>query len=153
ALALELMKRTGSEPQIREVLSLAPRAAGEKLLTGEIDVAFMLTSWEAPVVQRLLADERVALAGFPHADAFVALYPFLKKLVVPRGVTDLAKDQPPADVVLIATKASLVVGKDLHPALQYLLLNAAAEIHSGPSIFHHTNEFPAAEAIDIPLSS
>jgi len=153
ALALELMKRTGSEPQIREVLSLAPRAAGEKLLTGEIDVAFVLTSWEAPVVQRLLADERVALAGFPHADAFVALYPFLKKLVVPRGVTDLAKDQPPADVVLIATKASLVVRKDLHPALQYLLLNAAAEIHSGPSIFHHTNEFPAAEAIDIPLSS
>jgi len=28
------------------------------------------------VVQRLLADERVELAGFPHADAFVALYPF-----------------------------------------------------------------------------
>jgi hypothetical protein len=32
------------------------------------------------------------------------------------------------------------------------LLNAAAKVHSGPNIFHHANAFPAAEAIDIPLS-
>src|SRR5262245_25150773 len=57
------------------------------------------------------------------------------------------------NTVLIATKASLVVRSDLHPAIQYLLLNAAREIHSGPSIFNHANEFPAAEAVDIPLSS
>jgi TRAP-type uncharacterized transport system substrate-binding protein len=152
ALALELMKRTRSEPQIGEVLALAPRVAGEKLLAGEIDVAFMMTAWEAPEVQQLLADERVGLSGFPHADAFVALYPFLNKVVVPRGVTDLAKDRPSTDVTLIATKASLVVRKDLHPAIQYLLLNAATEIHSGPSLFNHANSFPAAEAIDIPLS-
>jgi TRAP-type uncharacterized transport system substrate-binding protein len=153
ALALELMRRTGSEREFGEVLALAPRLAGEKLLASEIDVAFMTTSWESPVVQQLLADERVGLSGFQHADAFVALYPFLNKVVVPRGVTDIAKDQPPTDVILIATKASLVVRKDLHPAIQYLLLNAAAEIHSGPSIFHHANAFPAAEAIDIPLSN
>lgn len=153
ALSLELAKRTGMERQVDEWLALPPRAAGEKLLAGEIDVAFMMTSWESPVVQQLLADQRIELSGFPHADAFVALYPFLHKVVVPRGVTDLAKDQPPADLVLIATKASLVVRKDLHPAIQYLLLNAAVEIHSGPSIFHHANEFPAAEAVDIPLSN
>ena len=42
--------------------------------------------------------------------------------------------------------------KDLHPAIQYLLLNTAREIHSRQSIFHRANEFPAAEADDIPLS-
>ena len=45
-----------------------------------------------------------------------------------------------------------MVRADLHPAIQYLLLNAAREIHSGPSIFNHANAFPAAEAIDMPLS-
>jgi len=55
-------------------------------------------------------------------------------------------------VVLVATRASLVVRSDLHPALQYLLLNAAAKIHSGPNIFHRANAFPAAQAVDIPLS-
>src|SRR5271165_5949620 len=153
ALTLQLIKRTGMEGQISEVLALAPRAAAKKLLAGEIDVAFMMASWDSPVVQQLLADERIGLSGLPRADAFVALYPFLRKVVVPRGVTDLAKDQPPADMVLIATKASLVVRKDLHPAIAYLLLNAATQIHSGPSIFNHANEFPTAEAIDIPLSN
>src|SRR6516165_6535823 len=153
ALTLELIKRTGMELQVGELLALDPREAADKLKAGEIDVAFMMNSWDAPVVQQLLADERVALSGFPHADAFVALYPFLNKVIVPRGVTDLARDQPPADVTLIATKTTLVVRQDLHPALQYLLLNAATEIHSRPSIFNRANEFPAAEAIDMPLSS
>jgi TRAP-type uncharacterized transport system substrate-binding protein len=153
ALTLELIKRTGMEAQLSELLTLAPREAGEKLLAGEIDAAFMMAAWESPVVQQLLADERVALSSFLHADAIVALYPFLSKVVVPRGVTDIAKDRPPADVTLIATKASMVVRKELHPAIQYLLLNAAAKIHSGASIFHHANQFPAAEAIDIPLSN
>ena len=153
ALSLELIKRTGMERQIGELLALGPREAAEKLTAGEIDVAFMMNSWGAPVIQQLLADDRVALSGFPHADAFVALYPFLNKVIVPRGVTDLARDQPPADVTLIATKTSLVVRQDLHPALQYLLLDVATEIHSGPSIFNRANEFPAAEAINMPLSS
>ena len=104
----------------------------------------------SPTVQQLLADERVALAGFTHADAFVALFPFLNKVVVPRGVVSIPDDRPPANVVLIATRASLVVRKDVHPAIQYLLLNAAVKIHSAPSIFHPANAFPAAEAIDIP---
>jgi TRAP-type uncharacterized transport system substrate-binding protein len=152
ALALELMERTRIEPQIGEVLALTPRVAGERLLAGEIDVAFMMSAWESPRVQQLFADERVGLSSFPHADAFVALYPFLNKVVVPRGIADLTKDRPPTDVTLIATKASLVVPRDLHPAIQYLLLHAATEIHSGRSLFNNANVFPAAEAVDIPLS-
>jgi TRAP transporter TAXI family solute receptor len=141
ALSLELIKRNGMERQVGELLPLGPREAAEKLKAGEIDVAFMMTSWDAPVVQDLLADERVALSGFPHADAIVALYPFLTKVIVPRGVTDLPRDQPPADVTLMATKTILAVRADLHPAIQYLLLNAASEIHSGPSIFNRANAF------------
>src|SRR5262249_14686392 len=109
--------------------------------------------WDAPLVQQLLADERVALSGFPHADAFVALYPFLTKVIVPRGVADLAQHQPPQDVSLIATTPSLVVRQDLHPRPHYLLLNAATATDAAPSILKRPNEFPAAEAIDVPLSS
>lgn len=152
ALSLELIKRSGMEGLFGQVFALPPRAAVDQLLAGEIDVAFMLAPWESPEVQQLLADERIALFGFPHAGALVALYPFLSQVVVPKGVTDILNDRPPTDVTLIATKASLVVRNDLHPAIQYLLLNAAAKIHSGPSIFNRPSAFPAAEAIDIPLS-
>ena len=67
-------------------LPLTPGAGGEALLKGEIDCACMLTGADAPIVKKLLADERVALASFPRADAYVALYPYLRKLTVPRGV-------------------------------------------------------------------
>ena len=41
---------------------------------------------------------------------------------------------------------------DLHPALQYLLLETASAIHGGPGVFNKAGEFPAAEPIDLPLS-
>ncbi len=153
ALSLELLARNGIDRNFAELLPLTPRAAGEKLLSGEIDAALMLTSWDAPEVRQLLASERVELASFPRTDAYIALYPYLNKLVVPAGVGDLAKNRPPTDVVLFAPKASLVVRSDLHPAIQYLLLDAAAQVNSRPGIFQKAGQFPAAESIDFPLSS
>jgi hypothetical protein len=67
-------------------------------------------------------------------------------------VADLARNLPPTDVTLLAVEASLVVRTDLNPAIQYLLLEAAAEIHGGPEIFHKAGRFPAAEAVDLPLT-
>jgi hypothetical protein len=49
-------------------------------------------------------------------------------------------------------EASLIVRHDLHPALQYLLLDAATDVHSLPGIFHRPGRFPAPEEVDLPLS-
>jgi TRAP transporter TAXI family solute receptor len=151
-LALELLGRNGIDQNYAQLLPLAPQQAGEKLLKGEIDAALMLASWASPMVRQLLSDKNVEPAGFPRADAYVALYPFLTKLTVPAGVGDLAKNRPPTDVTLFATKASLAVRGDLHPAIQYLLLEAAQEIHSRPGMFQKAGQFPAPESIDLPLS-
>lgn len=151
-LALELLARNEIGPRFAQLLALTQREAGEKLLRGEIDAALMISSWDSPVVQQLLADENVGPMGFPRADAYVALYPYLNKLTVPAGVGDLAKNRPPKDVTLFAPKASLVVRRDLHPALQYLLLDAAEQIHSAPGIFQKAGQFPALESSDLPLS-
>lgn len=152
ALTLELLARNGIDENFAELLALSPRAAGEKLVRGEIEAALMLTSWDSSVVRQLLANSNVELASFPRADAYVALYPFLNKVIVPAGVGDMAKNRPPNDAVLFAPKASLAVRNDLHPAIQYLLLDAAVQIHSGPGIFRKSGQFPAAESIDLPLS-
>ena len=152
AIALKLLALNGINESFAQLLSLTPQQAGEKLLRNEIDAAFILTSWDSPVVQRLLTAKGIELASFPRTDAYIALYPSLNKLTVPAGVADLAKNRPPTDVLLFAPKASLVVRHDLHPAIQYLLLDAAEKIHSGPGIFQKAGQFPAAESIDLPLS-
>ncbi len=151
-LAVKLLVANGIDRGVVQLLPLTAHDAGEQLLSGRIEAALMVAGWESPVVRRLLAAKEVELASFPRADAYTALFPFLNKVTVPAGVGDLAKDRPPADAVLLAPKTSLVVRKDLHPAIQYLLLDAATEIHSGAGIFQKAGQFPAAEPGDLPLS-
>jgi hypothetical protein len=151
ALAKRLLALGGIDERSAELLSLPPEEAADALVRGRIDLAAILTSWDAPVVQQLLAAPDVELGSYPRADAYVALNPHLGELVLPQGVADLARNVPSNDVVLLAPKASLVVRKDLNPALQYLLLEAASEVHSRPGLFHRAGEFPAPEAIDLPL--
>jgi len=152
ALALDLAKRTKVDTIVSEFLDLPPLASAEKLIAGEIDAAFIVTGWDSPVVQRLISAKGIDIGNFQRADALVALYPYLNKLVLPAGIFDLLANRPPADIVLLAPKASLAVRADLHPAVQHLLLTAAVQIHSQPGIFQRAGQFPAAESIDLPLS-
>jgi TRAP-type uncharacterized transport system substrate-binding protein len=152
-LARRLLALNGVADTSVVLLGLPPEQSAEALLRGEIDGAVMLTSWQSPVVRRLLVADGIVLEGYPRADAYVALFPSLYKVVLPTGVADLARNIPPRDVTLLAVEASLVVRKDLHPALQYLLLEAASEIHGGPEIFNKAGRFPAAEAVNLPLST
>lgn len=152
ALALQLFALGGIDSSAADLLALTPEESADRLTRGEIDAAVFLTSWSAPIVQWLLLAEGITLASFPRADALVARIPVLNKRVLPAGVADLARGVPPTDVTLVASKASLAVRRDLHPALKYLLLSAALEIHAAPSIFQHAGEFPALEAVDLPLA-
>ena len=151
-LAHELAAAMGVDLDRTEVLELGPADAGEQLLKGDLDLISIVAAWDAPIVRRLLLDHSVQLRDWPRADAHAALRPYLTKLVLPRGVADLASDRPPEDVRLLAAKASLVVRADLHPALHYLLLEAASEVHGGPGVFNRAGDFPAAEPVDLPLS-
>jgi TRAP-type uncharacterized transport system substrate-binding protein len=152
-LARRLLALNGVDEKSVVLLGLRPEQGADALIRGEIDGVVTLTSWRSPVVQRLLLADSIALETYPRADAYVALFPSLSKLVLPTGVADLAKNIPPADVTLLAVEVSLVARDDLHPALQYLLLQAASEIHGGPEIFHKAGRFPAAEAVNLPLSA
>lgn len=117
ALAEELLPAIGQDLSRIEVVDMTGAEAGEALLRGELDLVVMVSGWEPPIVHRLLAAPGITTLSAPRADAHVALRPYLSKLILPRGVADLARDRPPADVQLIAAKASLLVRKDLHPAI------------------------------------
>jgi hypothetical protein len=132
--------------------AFSPERAAAALVAGQLDAVIIDTAWESPAVQRLLADPSIDLASFPRADAYVALLPHLSKVRLPMGVASLASNRPSQDVTLIAAKASLVVRSDLHPALQYLLIDAAEKVHGGPGVFNGAGAFPAAEQVDLPLS-
>jgi TRAP-type uncharacterized transport system substrate-binding protein len=152
-LALKLLALNGFDARQLQIFEYPPQEAAQALLAKKLDAVLMLTAWESPVVQSLARAPDITLHEFSRADAYIALDPRFNKVVLPRGVADLANDRPPRDTTLIASKASLVVRKDVHPALQYLLLRAAMEVHARAGMFHRAGEFPAAEEIDLPLST
>jgi hypothetical protein len=97
--------------------------------------------------------EGFRLMSFSQADAFVRRWPFLSKLTLPRGAIDLVRDIPARDVTLVAPVAALVARDSIHPALIDVLLQAAAEAHGGPGLFHRAGEFPNPRQVDFPLST
>jgi TRAP-type uncharacterized transport system substrate-binding protein len=151
ATMMKLLRLLGGDPQGYELLALPPERAAQELQAGRIDGMALVAGWESPLVRRLLADPALDLVSFVRADAFTALEPSLEERVLPMGVADLARNRPPQDVRLLGTKASLVVRGELHAAVEYLLLEAASEIHGGPGMFQKAGQFPAAEGVDVPL--
>ncbi|MEW5781135.1 MAG: TAXI family TRAP transporter solute-binding subunit [Pseudomonadota bacterium] len=120
-----------------------------------IDAAFVVGPTQSATVWTLLHTPGVRLMNLVHAAAYTRQFPWLNKLVLPRGAIDLAQDQPPTDIELLAPTATLVVRADTHPALIDLMMQAMTEAHGGAGIFQRAGEFPrptAAGSVDFPLS-
>lgn len=151
-LARELLAQNGINGGNTELLPLNAAKASAQLFAGNIDAAMIVASVDAPAVQQLLGSPEVELVSLKRADAFVARYPYLSKVVLPQGFSDFEDDRPRTDVEMVAVKTNLVVRRDLPSPVQYLLLEAATKIHSHPEVFQKAGEFPAAQTTDLPLS-
>lgn len=152
-LALAILEASGLEAgrNVTLVDSIGP-AAADALIGGAVDVVFIVTGPGAPVVRRLVQTDGIRLLSFSRASAYVARLPFLHQLTLPRGALDLVRDLPSADISLVAPTANLVANESLHPAIAYLVLQAAREVHSGPGPFHRAGEFPSPTDADFPLA-
>lgn len=142
-LALQLLEANEISANSKNLLPVAGLNAAEALQQGQIDAAFIVAAPEAAVVQVLLRSPGVRVMSFIQADAYSRRFPFLSKIVLPRGVVDLVRDTPPRDTVLLATTANVLVRDNLHPALASLLMQAMAEVHGKSGFFQRAGEFPS----------
>jgi len=152
ALALQLLHAVGlNDPST--VQPLGGNMAADALIEGKVDAVFMVGAPDAPVVQRLVKSQGVRLLNLENAQAFSRRFPFLTALTLPRGVIDLAQQLPERDVTLLAATANIVVKEEFHPALAFLLLHAATEIHAGSGLLQRHKEFPSARETEFQLSA
>jgi TRAP transporter TAXI family solute receptor len=152
-LAHVILDTSGLRPEDGTLLDIGGQKAADALIAGTADVLFIVAGPEAPLVRKLVRADGVKLMSFARAAAYAARHPFLHKLVLPRGTLDIARDLPREDVLLIAPTANLLAKESLHPAIAYLVLEAAHEVHSGPGPFNRIGEFPSPNDVEFPLSS
>jgi TRAP transporter TAXI family solute receptor len=152
-LGLDLLEASGVATAPTRLLPLGGLAAVEALKAGKVDAIFLVGSANTGAVWVSLFTPGFRLMSFAHADAYTRRWPFLSKLVLPRGAIDLVRDIPAADVTLVAPVASLVAREEIHPALIDVLLQTATEVHGPPGLFHRAGEFPNARQADFPISA
>jgi len=143
SLAVRLLRANEIETYNSSLNNTSIDEAVEALQKGKLDAAFIIAAPEAPIVQALLRSPGVLIMNFTQAEAYTRRFPFLFKIVLPRGAVDLVRDVPSRDTMLLATTANLVANKNLHPALASLLLQATSKVHGTPGFFQNANEFPA----------
>jgi hypothetical protein len=151
-LAERLLGRSGVNPTTATLLPFIGAAAVVALNEGKADVVWTAGPPNAPAVSSLLRNPKIRLMSFPMADAFTRIFPDLVRLVLPQGVIDLDRINPPNDVVLIGTTTKLLVRNDLHPQIVQLLLQTLVEAHGGANIFQRVGEFPKAADPEYPVA-
>jgi len=122
------------------------------LLEGRIDALVFASAPESLLVQMLLQTPGIRLFDFAQAEAYARRFPWLSPVTLPRGVVDLARDVPPADVRLVAPTATLVARQRTHPALIQLFVQAAQQVHGGAGWFQKKGDFPGAHNTERPLA-
>jgi TRAP-type uncharacterized transport system substrate-binding protein len=151
SLMLEVLKTTDGLDASTHLSDLDYTQSIDALVAGEIDVA-IVPQLDGSPLQRALNAPGIRLMSVAQAEAIAKTVAGLKHVVLWRGLIDLSRDIPNSNIDLLASRNRLLVRKDLHPALQYLLLEAMREVHWPAGIFNHLGEFPAEQPNDLPLS-
>lgn len=150
--AVDLLRMNNSADPPTVLLDLAGAAANKALLGGKADAAMMIGTEDNALIKELLYSPKVKLLSFRQAEAYTRLIPALSHVVLPKGILSVSEKIPAHDVDLLAVTTSLVVRKDMHPALQYLLLDAAVEIHGNAGWVNKKDEFPSPRELSFPSS-
>ena len=149
-VAITLLRGNGVDDKNSTFIELDLSANAKELTVEGVDVAFVVLPPDSPTVFKLMRVPDILLMNFAaEADAYVSRFPFLSKLVMHQGSIEFAPDIPSADITLLATTATLVVKKSVHPAIVALLAEAVVDNprkgydrDGEPILFLKAGEFP-----------
>ena len=151
-LMQRLLEANGVDRKTLTLLEQPQTPAVVALLGGEIDALVFASAPESLMVQMLLRTPGVRLFDFAQAEAYSRRFAFMSPVLLPRGIVDLARDMPGADVHLVAPTAALVAKEGTHPAIVQLFVQAAQHIHGDAGWFHRKGDFPSAAHTEMPLA-
>ena len=151
-LMRRLLEANKLEPAKMKLSRLDQTAATVAFLNGELDAIVFASAPESLMVQMLLMTPGVKLMDFSQSEAYARRLPFLTPVLLPRGIVDLAEDQPPQDVRLVATTTTLLAREGTHPALLQLFAQAARDLHGPAGWFNEAGSFPAVAHSEYPIA-
>jgi TRAP transporter TAXI family solute receptor len=152
-VALDVLKAYGVSEQNATLEPITGMTATQALLDQKLDAIILIASPQAAAVQKLLDPSNAAsIINLTQAEGITRRLPYLSTVVLKAGSVDPVSKTPEQDINLLTTTANLVVRQDTHPAIAYLLLEAAKDAHKGGTLLNRPTEFPHPRGTDFPLS-
>jgi TRAP transporter TAXI family solute receptor len=151
-LARRLLKASGVDDRNSHLVSVDRKLAQQQLKDGTLDAAFFIGAPESDLVRELMAYPGIRAMNLDQAEATTRQFPYLHHLVLPHGAMDLKANVPGRDLHLLATTTTVVVTRNLHPALVALLMKAMQTTHGSADLLNAPHTFPAVKDADFPLS-
>ncbi len=151
-VAQQVLELNGVNENNTHFTSLSSKQTATALVDGSIDAGFIVASANSPIIQQLLNQRSVELFSLKRALAYSRLLPFLSEVTLATGIINLADNVPSENKILLAPTSNLVIHNDMHPGLTVLILQAAQEIHSRPSLFTQPQTFPSPQNLAYPIS-
>lgn len=151
-VALDLLQSYGVDDKTATLGTESGLVAARMLSDKALDAVFLIASPQAPAVQMLLETPGIQVASITHAEGLARRLPYLSLVTLKAASVNPQRNIPAQDINLLTTTANLVIRDELHPALAYLLLEAARDIHKGASLLHRPGDFPHSRATDFPLA-
>ncbi len=148
-----LLEAAGVTAKNSSLRDIGDEEAGEALEHGDVDAVFISGVPTTPVIQKLAASPKIAIADLDEAEAFSRQFSFLHHLVLPEGALNLETNIPSHEVNLLVPTVTLLARDSLHPALVYLMLKVISRVHGGAGMLQHEHEFPSDKDTDFELSS
>jgi hypothetical protein len=148
----KILEISGVTDENTTLLGLSAQESVNAINDGTIDAMFLPFALDSPILRSLLANPRARPMSFTEAEALTRIFPYLVRLVLPRGVVDFERIVPSTDMILIAASNVVLVRKDIHPAIIDLLARAIMETHGKPGPFQQAGEFPKPNDPEFPVS-
>jgi TRAP-type uncharacterized transport system substrate-binding protein len=151
-LMTRLLESNRVEPKDIKLSTLDQTPATIALLGGEIDALVFASAPESLMVQMLLQTPGIKLMNLQQSEAYSRRFNFLSPALLPRGVVDLALDNPAQDIQLVGPTASLITRNTTHPAVLQLFTSAAHQVHGAAGWFAKSKQFPNAQSDELPMA-
>jgi len=151
-LALKLLNLSGVNHVNTTFSNLTTDESIDQLISGRIDVGFFMDPPENPKIQALFKSEDILEVDLKDSEAFRRNLRFLHVTNLAPSTIDLELEQPTAELHTVSVTNTLVVSRNLHTAIQYLLLSILDRVHHHPTLISNEDEFPSDKDVDLPLS-
>ena len=151
-LALKLLNLSGVTALNTPLLGVSTQESIALLKAGQLDIGFFMDPPENSLIKSLFTSPDILEVDLKDADALHRNLRYLHVTPLAPSTIDLASAQPSTEFHTVSVTNTLVVHRQLHPAIQYLMLSIMNKAHHAPSMISTEGEFPSDKDVGLPLS-